>query len=46
MDYENRKNREKHRIFVFYIYCSMINSDQYATHRVPYAEMLKYKYLR
>ena len=34
------KNREKHRIFEF-CYCSMINSDQYATHRMPYVEFLK-----
>ena len=35
------ENREKYRIFVFLIYSSVINSDPYATHSVPYAEVLK-----
>ena len=34
VDYKNRETTN----FRF-LYCSMINSDQYATHRVLYAEM-------
>ena len=41
VDFENRKNRENIEFLFFIFQYSMIISDQYATHRVPYAEMLK-----
>ena len=40
-DYENRKNRENIDFLFFIFYCSMTNSDQYATLGVAYAEVSK-----